>query len=109
MNSRERVLTALQHKEADRVPLDLGAMLSTGISGMAYNELKSYLGIRDGRTRMYDLGQQLAEPETEILERIGDLAPGGGFVFTQVHNIQVGVPPENIMAMYDAVREFGAY
>ncbi|MCD6285215.1 MAG: methyltransferase [Anaerolineae bacterium] len=71
MNSRERVLTALQHKEADRVPLDLGAMLSTGITGMAYNKLKSYLGIRDGRTRMYDLGQQLAEPETEILERIG--------------------------------------
>jgi len=76
MNSRERVLTALQHKEADRVPLDLGAMLSTGITGMAYNELKSYLGIRDGRTRMYDLGQQLAEPETEILERIGaDVLP----------------------------------
>ena len=76
MNSRERVLTALQHKEADRVPLDLGAMLSTGITGMAYNKLKSYLGIRDGRTRMYDLGQQLAEPETEILERIGaDVLP----------------------------------
>ncbi len=76
MNSRERVLTALQHKEADRVPLDLGAMLSTGITGMAYNKLKSYLGIRDGRTRMYDLGQQLAEPETEIVERIGaDVLP----------------------------------
>jgi uroporphyrinogen decarboxylase len=76
MNSRERVLTALQHKEADRVPLDLGAMLSTGITGMAYNKLKSYLEIRDGRTRMYDLGQQLAEPEPEILERIGaDVLP----------------------------------
>jgi len=76
MNSRERILTALQHKEADRVPLDLGAMLSTGITGMSYNKLKSFLGIRDGRTRMYDLGQQLAEPETEILERIGaDVLP----------------------------------
>ena len=76
MNSRERILTALQHKEADRVPLDLGAMLSTGITGMAYNKLKSYLRVRDGRTRMYDLGQQLAEPETEILERIGaDVLP----------------------------------
>ncbi len=76
MNSRERILTALQHKEADRVPLDLGAMLSTGITGMAYNKLKSYLRVSDGRTRMYDLGQQLAEPETEILERIGaDVLP----------------------------------
>ena len=45
MNSRERVVMGLQHKEADRVPLDLGAMLSTGITGITYNELKAYLGI----------------------------------------------------------------
>ena len=38
----------------------------------------------------------------EVKRRIDDLAPGGGFVFTQVHNIQPDVPPENIMAMYDA-------
>jgi uroporphyrinogen decarboxylase len=31
------------------------------------------------------------------------LAPGGGFVFCQVHNIQPDVPPENILAMYDAL------
>lgn len=37
---------------------------------------------------------------------IETLAPGGGFVFCQVHNIQPDVPPENIMAMYEAVREF---
>jgi len=51
-------------------------MLSTGITGIAYNKLKTYLGIRDGKTRMYDLGQQLAEPESVILERIGaDVLP----------------------------------
>jgi uroporphyrinogen decarboxylase len=33
------------------------------------------------------------------------LKPGGGFVFNQVHNIQPDVPPENIIAMYSAVRE----
>ena len=76
MTSRERVNAALEHKEPDRVPVDLGSMLSTGIMGMAYNELKAYLGISSGRTRMYDLGQQLAEPEIEILERIGaDILP----------------------------------
>jgi uroporphyrinogen decarboxylase len=37
------------------------------------------------------------------------LKPGGGFVFSNVHNIQVGVPPENVTAMYDAAYEFGAY
>jgi len=76
MTPRERVITALEHKEGDRVPVDLGAMLSTGIMGIAYNKLKNYLGVNSGRTRMYDLGQQLAEPEIEILEEIGaDVLP----------------------------------
>ena len=50
-----------------------------------------------------------AEVREEVKRRIDDLAPGGGFVFNQVHNIQAGVPPENIMVMYEAVREFGWY
>ena len=37
------------------------------------------------------------------------LKPGGGFVFCQVHNIQADVPPENIVAMYKAVRDAGSY
>ncbi len=45
----------------------------------------------------------------EVKRRIDTLAPGGGFVFTQVHNIQPGVPSENIIAMLDAAREFGGY
>ena len=43
----------------------------------------------------------------EVKRRIDDFAPGGGYVFTQVHNIQPGVPPENIAAMFDAAWEFG--
>ena len=35
------------------------------------------------------------------------LAPGGGFVFTQVHNIQATVPVENIEAMFSAAYEHG--
>jgi uroporphyrinogen decarboxylase len=31
---------------------------------------------------------------------------GGGFVFNTVHNILPDVPSENILAMYDAVKEF---
>ena len=76
MNSRERVIKTLKHEEPDRLPVDLGAMMSTGIMGMAYNKMKEYLGIKGGRTRLYDLGQQLAEPETEILSAIGaDVLP----------------------------------
>jgi len=76
MTHRERVIVSLEHREPDRVPIDLGAMLSTGIMGIAYNRLKAYLGISSGRTRMYDLWQQLAKPEIEILELIGaDVLP----------------------------------
>ncbi len=35
--------------------------------------------------------------------------PGGGYVFNSVHNIQAGVPPENIVAMFDAAYEYGSY
>jgi len=45
----------------------------------------------------------------EVRRRIEDLAPGGGFVFNQVHNIQVRVPPENIVVMYEAAWEYGVY
>ncbi len=69
MTSRERVLTTLRHEEPDRVPIDLGAMPSTGIMAIAYNRLKKFLGIRTGETRVYDVGQQLAEPELWLLER----------------------------------------
>ncbi|HVN81220.1 MAG TPA: uroporphyrinogen decarboxylase family protein [Terriglobia bacterium] len=45
----------------------------------------------------------------EVKRRIHDLAPGGGFVFGSVHNLQAKVPPENIVALFDAAREFGEY
>jgi uroporphyrinogen decarboxylase len=50
--------------------------------------------------------QQVVE---DVRRRIHDLAPGGGFIFGSVHNIQANVPPENIVAMFDAAREFGGY
>jgi uroporphyrinogen decarboxylase len=62
-------LTAIAHKEPDRVPIDFGAMRSTGIMAIAYNKLKAHLGITSGETRVYDTMQQLALPEPPILER----------------------------------------
>lgn len=41
-----------------------------------------------------------------VLSNLEILAPGGGFVFNQEHNIMPDVPAENIVAMYDAIREF---
>jgi uroporphyrinogen decarboxylase len=76
MNSRERILMALGHKEPDRVPIDLGGCRASGIMGIAYNELKRYLGIEKDRTRIYDFGQQLALPEEDLLKRFNvDVRP----------------------------------
>jgi len=44
-----------------------------------------------------------------VCQQIDILAPGGGFVFNQVHNIQANVPPENIVAMLDAAFKYGRY
>lgn len=49
----------------------------------------------------------VAEVVDEVKRRIDDLASGGGFVFAAVHNIQAQVPPENIVAMFDAALEYG--
>jgi uroporphyrinogen decarboxylase len=49
------------------------------------------------------------EVRAEVKRRIGDLAPGGGFVFASIHNIQAEVPPENIVAMFEAAYEYGHY
>ncbi len=45
----------------------------------------------------------------DVKRNVAALAPGGGYVFNTVHNIQADVPPENIMAMVDALREIGSY
>jgi len=69
MTPRERITMALRHREPDKVPVDCGAMRSTGIMGIAYNDLKKHLGIEDGETRIYDPVQQLAVPEQWYLDR----------------------------------------
>ncbi len=189
MRSRERVLAALNHIQPDRVPVDFGAHRSSGIMAIAYAKLKETMGISSGAIYVYDMVQQLAVVEPEVLDAFGvdDLemilsdtmwtgiaTPGahlglsdagldtfnpvqitcagmdaehlkrtygdrmalwgggcdtrdilingtpqqirehvrdqirifhqnGGFIFQQVHNIMADVPPQNIIAMFEAV------
>jgi uroporphyrinogen decarboxylase len=70
MTRRERVLRTIEHKEPDRVPVDLGAMRSTGITAVAYRRLKEHLGIAGGDTYVYDVVQQLAVPEDPVLDYV---------------------------------------
>ncbi len=49
------------------------------------------------------------EVRREVCERIQVFGLGGGFVFNTIHNIQARVPPENLLALFDAVREYRDY
>ncbi len=71
MTPRERVLASMDHREPDGVPVDLGATPSSGISVIAYGRLASLLGVRNGHSRIYDVVQQLAQPEETVIERLG--------------------------------------
>jgi uroporphyrinogen decarboxylase len=71
MNSRERILAAVEHREPDRVPVDIGSTPSSGISAIAYGNLKRHLNMTAGHTRVYDVCQQVAQPEDMILDRFG--------------------------------------
>ena len=71
MNSRERVLAAIAHRQPDMVPVDLGSNPSSGISATAYSRLKTHLGVSGGAVRVYDVVQQLAQPEEWALDRFG--------------------------------------
>ena len=71
MNSRQRVLSALDHEEPDRVPVDFGGHRSSGIMATAYRGLRKHLGFPEVPTRVYDLIQQLAIIDDDILERFG--------------------------------------
>jgi len=47
------------------------------------------------------------EVKAHVLRECEIFAPGGGFVFNTVHNIQANVPVQNVVAMLDAIRQFG--
>ncbi|MDX1285129.1 MAG: uroporphyrinogen decarboxylase family protein [Draconibacterium sp.] len=83
MNSRERILAAVAHKEPDKVPVDLGATPSSGISAIAYSNLLKHIGKEYLPVQIYDVVQQLAQPQDEILDLFGVDAVDIGRAFNQ--------------------------
>lgn len=67
MNSRDRLLTAIKHMLPDRIPVDLGATPSSGISAAAYHNLIKYLGL-NLKNHVYDVVQEVTQPEMELLD-----------------------------------------
>lgn len=82
MTSRERVLAALEHRQPDRVPRDLGGTTATGINIVAYRNLVDYLQL-DEPVRLLSERVRLAEISEPILARSKSdtrcIMPGGSF------------------------------
>lgn len=71
MDSRERVLTALDHREADRVPRDFAGTRYSSIHAEAYQRLRPALGLPDEEIRIVDTTQGLARVHDDIRTRLG--------------------------------------
>jgi uroporphyrinogen decarboxylase len=88
-------------------PVQVSAMGDTAALKARFRDKVSFWGAIDTQHVLpYGSAQEV---EAEVRRCIRDLGPGGGFVLAPVHNIQPDVPPENIVAMAQATREFGAY
>jgi uroporphyrinogen decarboxylase len=70
MNSRERILTALNHKEPDRIPVDIAGSTWTGITNIAYQNLRLYLDKEKEPPVWSDVIQQIVIPSDDILEML---------------------------------------
>ena len=95
--------------------IDILNPVQTSAANMDPTELKAEFGERlvfwgggcDTQRVLGNAGPD--EIRRHVKERVDIFAPGGGYVFNQVHNIQANVPPENIIAMFDTAYEFGEY
>ena len=81
MSHRDRVLTAISHRQPDRIPVDLSGHRSSGISAIAYAKLRKYLGLPEKPIRIYDPIQQIAIVDNDILDLFGidTIEMGRGF------------------------------
>jgi len=84
-----------------------GRMSDLELLKRTYGKRLSFCGAIDTQ-RVLPLGSP-ADVREEVRRVIGLLGPGGGYLVSAVHTVMDEVPPENILAMCDAVKEFGAY
>ncbi len=70
MNSRERIIATLNHKEPDCIPLDLGGTIVSSITKNSYISLKKYLNMKVGDIKILDHSQQLPYLDEELLQKL---------------------------------------
>lgn len=93
------ILNPVQISAKDMDPRDLKARFGDRLSFWGG-------GIDAQRILPHASPEQIRE---EVRRNLDAFKPGGGYVFNNVHNIQADIPPENILALFDAAYEFGKY
>lgn len=95
--------------------IDILNPLQKSAAGIDYAAIKkeygndlSFWGAGVDTQTVFDRGTP-EQVRDDVKRNIDIMAPGGGFVFTTIHNTQASVPPENYMAMWETMREYGNY
>ena len=68
LTHRQRILKALAHQQPDRIPLDLGSTVVTGMACKAYDRLKEHLGLDFGETQVFERAAQVAVIDEAVLD-----------------------------------------
>ena len=89
------------------VQVSATGMESKGLKRDFGNEITFWGGLVDTQGVFTD--GTPAQVRDEVRRRVDDFGPDGGFVAATVHNIQANVPPENIVAMWEALQEYGVF
>ena len=95
--------------------IDIVNPVQTSAAGMDAAELKREFGSRvtfwgggcETQTVLHEGSPR--DVEAMVRERLRIFAPGGGYVFNQIHNIMANIPPANVVAMFDAAHVYGRY
>jgi uroporphyrinogen decarboxylase len=95
--------------------IDILNPVQKSAAGIDYKQLKkeygkdlTFWGAGVDTQLIFDRGTP-EQVRADVKENIEIMAPGGGYIFTTIHNTQATVPPENYMAMWETLREYGVY
>ena len=94
--------------------VDILNPVQVSADGMETDRLKKRFGNRLSFWGAIDTTETLPngtveDVTNEVINRIRDLAPGGGYILAPVHNLQPDIPPDNIIAMFEAASQYGRY
>jgi uroporphyrinogen-III decarboxylase len=123
MNSRQRLLTTLNHQEPDHIPLDLDATQVTRIHHQAYEGFRQSLELPAlepticdyiqgvtllGNVAPLDLGVRGTPEEVYAAAMVclQKAAPGGGMILSFGGGVSPGTKPQNIDALLQAARDW---